>query len=292
MKTILVPTDFSPAADNAARYALQLAKAIKANIKLCHAFKVPAETPMASQVVWPLEDFTTLKKDTTEGLKLLAEKLTKDDEAITSPGSFHPLIEYASEVGAVTEVVHQLFLDEKSTLVVMGMSGAGGLSRFFLGSTSRDMIEEASFPVLLIPSEATFNGIHKIAFSTDLSTGDIGMIHSLSGLAYPLNAEILVAHVTSEQYDSPEHMHKVDSFLNYVTNKINYPKIYYRHIRSIDVEHGLDWLTEHGQIDMLAMVHRKHNLLERIFEGSYTQRLAKHIELPLLVFPVDYKSII
>jgi nucleotide-binding universal stress UspA family protein len=292
MKTILVPTDFSPAADNAARYALHIARAIKADIKLCHAFKVPAETPLASQVAWPLEDYTSLKKDTSEELKFFAEKLTKEEEEVLSQETFHPLIEYTSEVGEVTAIVHELVNEQKMPLVVMGMSGAGGLSRFFLGSSSRDMIEKALFPVLLIPSKTEFNGIHKIAFSTDLSAGDINVIHSLSSFAHAFNAEILIAHVTSEQYDEPEHMHKVNSFLNDITCKINYPKIYYRHIRSIDVDHGLDWLTEHGLIDMLAMVHHKHNILESIFEGSHTQTLARHIDLPLLVFPVDYKSII
>jgi nucleotide-binding universal stress UspA family protein len=35
MKTILVPTDFSPAANNAARYALHLAKGINAYAGTC-----------------------------------------------------------------------------------------------------------------------------------------------------------------------------------------------------------------------------------------------------------------
>jgi len=43
MKTILVLTDFSQPAYNAAAYALQLAKYRKADIELAHAFKVPAE---------------------------------------------------------------------------------------------------------------------------------------------------------------------------------------------------------------------------------------------------------
>ena len=216
--------------------------------------------------------------------------ILKQDES-TDPQSLHTLIEYTSQVGRVTDVVHNLVEDQKLSMVVMGMSGAGMVSRVLLGSNSRDMIEKASFPVLLIPSTAEYKGIHKIAFATDLSNADINVVHALAGLASSFNAEILLAHVTDEKYDDQHHQHKVDSFLNDITCKINYPKIYYRHIKSMDVDHGLEWLTEHGQIDMLAMVHRRLNVFDRIFTGSHTQKLAKYIELPLLVFPAGYCSI-
>src|ERR1700751_2788397 len=41
MDTILVPTDFSPAADNAVEYAVELAKHFNARIILVHAFSFP-----------------------------------------------------------------------------------------------------------------------------------------------------------------------------------------------------------------------------------------------------------
>lgn len=292
MKTLLVPTDFSPAANNAARYAMHLAKGMKAGIKLCNAFKVPAEAPMAARIAWPLEDYTSLKNEITEELRLLAGALTQEELSYPDLQDCHPQVDYISEVGTVTDVVRNLVESQKLPMVVMGMSGAGMVSRLVLGSNSHDMVEKASFPVLLIPSAVAYNGIHKIAFATDLSSGDIEVIHSLAGLAYFFNAEVLLAHVTDEKYDNPGHQHKIDSFLNDITSKLDYPKIYYRHIKSMDVDRGLEWLTEHGQIDMLAMVHRKHNIFDMLFNGSHTQKLAKHIELPLLVFPVGYCSVL
>jgi len=292
MKTILVTTDFSLGANNAARYAIQLAKGLKAGITLCNAFKVPAEAPMAAQIAWPLEDYDSLKSETLEELRLLAEVLTEDELSNPDAHGYHPTIDYTAAVGTVSDVARNLVENRKLSMVVMGMSGAGMISRMVLGSNSHDMIEKANFPVFLIPPAARFNGIHKIAFATDLSTGDMEVIHSLAGLAYPFNAEILLAHVTDEKYDDPKQQHKVDSFLNDITCKMDYPRIYYRHIKSMDVEHGLDWLAEHGQIDILAMMHRRHNIFEQIFKGSHTQHMARRTELPLLVFPVGYHSVI
>jgi hypothetical protein len=54
-----------------------------------------------------------------------------------------------------------------------------------------------------------------------------------------------------------------------------------------EVDNGLDWLAEYGQMQVLAMVHRQHNVLHKLFRGSYTQRLKKRIFIPLMVFPPD-----
>ncbi len=292
MKTIVVATDFSPAAENAARYALHFAKNMRAGIKLCHAFKVPSEAPMAAQVAWPLEDYETVKEDVTADLSSLADKLANEEKAVSEPSSFHPEITYGSEVGAVTDVARNFIAGEKSGLLVMGTWGNGELSRVFLGSNSKEMIEKAAFPVLLVPTDATYNGVKKIAFATDLSKPDVEIIHSLGILAYPFNAEILIAHVTDEKYDDPQHQQKVDAFLNEITCKADYPKVYYRHIKSRNVNNGLEWLAEHGQIDVLAMVHRPHSFLQKIFIGSHTHQIARQVEIPLLVFPEGYNALI
>jgi nucleotide-binding universal stress UspA family protein len=292
MKTIVVATDFSPAAENAARYALHFAKNIKAGIKLCHAFKVPAEAPMAAQVAWPLEDYATLKEDITADFSSLAEKLSNEEKAVSQPSSFHPGITYGSEIGAVTDVARNFIDEEKSGLLVMGTWGNGELSRVFLGSNSKEMVEKATFPVLLVPTDAAYNGVKKIAFATDLSKSDVDIIHSLGILARPFNAEILIAHVTDEKYDDPEHQQKVDSFLSDITGKADYPKVYYRHIKSRNVNNGLEWLAEHGQVDILAMVHRPHSFFKKIFIGSHTEKIARQVEVPLLVFPEGYHAVI
>src|ERR1700754_4180112 len=177
MKTIIVATDFSPAAENAARYALHFAKNIKAGIKLYHAFKVPAEAPMAAHVAWPLEDYQTIKDEVTTDLSSLAKKLSNEERAVSQPSSFHPEINYGSQVGPVTDVACNFIGEEKSPLLVMGTWGGGELGRVFLGSNSKEMIDKARFPVLLVPTDATYNGLKKIAFATDLSKSDVDIIH-------------------------------------------------------------------------------------------------------------------
>jgi len=283
MKKILVPTDFSLPAENAAVYALNLAKSISANILLFNAIRIPANAPLAAQVNRPLVDYNTLKEEVTRELHELSQKLKMDDTGASLP--VYPAIQYKSQAGSVTTVVSHIFEQEKAFLVVMGLSGEGAVSRFFLGSNSRDLIDKANFPVLLVPSNSKFNGIRKIAFATDLSEKDIEVIHCLAGFAAYFNAEILLAHVSENKAEDAAHQRKLTAFLSDVTCKINYPHIYYRHINQGDVDQGLDWLAEHGLIDILVMVHRHNNLIGDLFHRSHTQKVARHIDIPLLVYP-------
>ena len=77
MKTIIVPTDFSPAATNAMNYAADMALALKAEILLFHAYSIPVvlgEVPIA------LLSVDELKASAEAGV----EKTKKDLEHITS----------------------------------------------------------------------------------------------------------------------------------------------------------------------------------------------------------------
>lgn len=286
MKKILVPTDFSLPAKNAALYAMHLASGMRADVKLCNAVMVPVEVPVAAHISTPLMAFDVLEHAAEDGLKQWVKKIEQLNERNFPADVYHPAVESEIGVGPVKEVVSNLAGSQHINLVVMGMSGAGGLSEFLLGGNARELIEKATFPVLLIPSEATFKPIHKIAFATDLSKEDTAVIHVLAGFARTFNAQILIVHIIKDEATDKTEL-EIGNFLNDITNKVNYHKIYYQRISDKDVDDGLDWLADYGQIQMLAMVHRKHNVLHKLFKGSYTQRLKRHIKIPLMVFPPD-----
>ena len=77
MKTIIVPTDFSPAATNAMNYAVEMSKAIDASILLLHAYHVPVSFTDVPVVLVSVDE---LKKSAEEQL----EELKKNIEHSTS----------------------------------------------------------------------------------------------------------------------------------------------------------------------------------------------------------------
>ncbi|MCC8408518.1 universal stress protein [Mucilaginibacter sp. UR6-1] len=287
MKTLFVPTDFSAAAENAAQYALAIAQATRANVKLFNVFMVAAATPMAAQVAWPLYNYEAVVESTNAELNKLANKLTNLDDS----RAVEVLTSCESAAGNVAEMINQKAVDERACMVVMGTSGSGDVQHFFLGSTSNNLISKIAVPLLLVPPKYQFKPIKRIAIATDLSDSEIEVIQSVASLAKYFNAELVLFHVTDDKYE-PEYAKKIDVYLREVTNRINYSNVFYRHVKSTDVNHGVEWIVEHGLVDMLAIIHQEHNFFDKLFSRSHTHHAAKHIDIPLLVYPCASKRFI
>lgn len=281
MKNILVATDFSVPAENAAHYAIQLAKLIKANVMLCNAYKVPADAPMAAQVAWPLVNEEDMRRETGGSLSQLVDKLSN----VCSTDSFCPKITFESEKGEVCQVIESFVKQKEIELVVMGMAGAGKLIQWALGSNSKKMIDEADFPVLYVPSASTFKGIRKIAFASGLSIKDLEPLEFVCKIAEELDAEVIVYHITSAESKRLEEIKGTDQdYYDNVVSKLAYKKISYEYIWHSDIHEGLKWIRANNDIDIIAMVHHQHNLVDKLVNGSYTHKLSRFTNVPLLIF--------
>jgi nucleotide-binding universal stress UspA family protein len=285
MKKILIATDFSVAADDAARYAIELARKIRTDTILINAAAVTIDSPL--EILWPMEDYQTLIKRTDIRLKDLSAVLLDSMRVSLESANPFPKIGIKSDLGSVTDLLRETVQQEGIGLVVMGLSGSGNMKRFLLGSSSRDVIDSADYPVLLIPKGTSFKPIAKIAFATDLGLGDMECIQSLAAFAGLLNAELLIVHVIGRNIDKGM-TGRINAFMSELKNKIDYDRIYYENVYKLKVEDGLDWLKTHGETDLLVMVHRRHDIMNDFVSGSHAQKMARQTKLPLLVMPEGY----
>jgi nucleotide-binding universal stress UspA family protein len=284
MKTILVPTDFSAAAKKAALWALYLARTLKVNLTLCHALQVHGVLPIEDLAVNPLDEYVLLHGASEEQLKSQVLDL-RDHLPEVNLDSVR--IDTLVSAGPVGEVVCNAVSERKASLVVMGMVGSGMMKRLLLGSNSQQMINLGAFPILLVPAAGFHAIVHKIAFATDLSKGDIEIIHSLAGFAASFHAEILLVHISGGKIKQTQ----LDEFLTEVSSKVNYPKIYCRIVEEKNIDKGLNWIARNGLISIFAMVHRRKSFPANLLSGSHTHELSRNIEIPLLVFP-EHQSVV
>jgi len=283
MKKILIATDFSANAAHAAKYGHSIAAQIKADVVLCNAFIVPAEVPQAGTLVWPQLEYDELVESSTSELKQLKEELRQN----LSDSSFRPDITCRSEIGGVVDVIKEITGKTDVELIVIGTHGAGKLDTLLIGNHSRSMINNTKAPLLLVPASAALKTIKKVAFATDLKDleNDLKAIYKLIPLLKKLNAELLLTHIYNGDDPTYKFKQHIQQLLVELSNKANFSNIFYRIVNSSKAERGLDWLCDHGHVDVLAMVHRKHDLLDKILIGSHTQKMADHINIPLLVIP-------
>jgi len=283
MKTILVSTDLSENARHAADYGYELARLMKANLVLCNAVTIPAEMPEAGMIAWPLEEYDILMDGSKQELNQLKDELEQSNLA----DQFNPKITCINEDGMLVDVINQITVKQKIDLVVIATHAHTGLSGFILGDHSQRMIAGSKTPLLLVPRFAFIGDVKKIAFATDFKhpEEDLEHIYELVPLARAFNAEILLTHVYDEKDTDHIFQKHIAPFLTTLSNKADYPHIYYRIVKNNSAEAGLNWLCRHGQVDMLTMVHRPHNFLDNLLRRSHTRRMASDTEVPLLVYP-------
>lgn len=287
MKKILIATDFSNTADHAARYSISLASQLGLDIMLIHAASERPDSPL--QIILPSEDYEIMVKRTNDLLERHADLLMKSAVDYLDTNQKIPKISAKSSFDSIANLLRETIQHDHIGLVILGLSGNGDLKRLVHGSCSRDVIDFAEYPALLIPQGADFVPIKKIAFATDLSTSDMEMIQILALFAAKLNAELLIVHVITDRKDRLV-THRIDVFMKELNSKVSYGKLYYKNVYQPKIEDGLNWLSDHGGTDMLALIHRKHSFTSDILHGSHSQKLARETNLPLLIIPEGYKS--
>ncbi|WP_412468663.1 universal stress protein [Pedobacter sp. KLB.chiD] len=260
---------------------------IGARVELVNVFQVPEFSPAAASLVWPQEEYKVLQEDAKKALSKLVEKV---EEKFNKT---HHELNFKAEVfgrllrGEVDQEVGKYFAECKMNLIVAGLNHSDRLTKTLMGNIAKKIIN-LEWPVLLIPPGFRFTTPKKIAFATDLNPSDISVLGTLVEFARSFKADILIMHSDNTQNEPNRKNKQIAHFLNLVADKVDYRKIYYRHVNSERVKDGLDWIVENGQIDMLTMLPRKHSFFHHLLKGSYTANMSGHIPIPLLVLPAAH----
>ena len=132
MMTIIVPTDLSQVADNAARYAAQMVKGIyEVQFILYHVYENEDDKDSAEVLV------TKLKEE------LQSRHMIKVETRMEEGGDFIDCLEKQAR-------------HSNANLIVMGITGKSKLEQVFMGSNTLKMIEKNVCPVLVVPPTAQF----------------------------------------------------------------------------------------------------------------------------------------
>lgn len=146
LKKILVAVDDSPFAQRAARMAIELAEATKAEIAFVHVFDAAA-TP-AGAWGFPADRISAMSE--LAGKRLLKKFRDRVSERLGSRSRVHDFLESGSPASAIVAVAKKWNAD----LIVMGSHGRGKVKRILMGSVSQEVLRKAPCPILVIPRKA------------------------------------------------------------------------------------------------------------------------------------------
>lgn len=267
MKTILVPTDFSDAANNAAAYAAHMAKAMQARIHLFHAYHFPVPPTDIPVLVEPYQ----LQKENGELLRNEANRLKKianvEIKCITRLGM------------AVDEILEE---QKSADFIVMGMRGAGKLKETILGSIATATLRKAEIPVLVIPENVAYKRPEKIVFACDYLPGTD--MHNLDILK-EFGSVVYVVNVTHKE----EAVTLNISVEERLENELKDLEHFYYFPEKEDKVEAINEFAKIKQADMIAVIPHHYNLMERLFHKSMSKKMAFHTRLPMLALPDNRK---
>jgi nucleotide-binding universal stress UspA family protein len=271
MKTIIIPTDFSPAATNAMNYGVDMALAIDASVLLLHIYNIPvavADVPIA------LLSVDELKKNAEDSV----QRLKKDIEHITS-GKLKIYTE--ARLGNLTDEVEEVCKRIQPFAVVMGTTGVSAVERALFGSNTLSAIKHLTYPIICVPKGKEYGlGIKRIGLACDfreiVATTPVSAIREF---VKAFHGQLFVLNIDHDNHqfkpDTPE-----ESVLLHTELQELHPE--YHFIAHRDLEDGINEFAETNNLDLIIAIPKKHKLLEGLFKKSSTRQLVFESHVPVM----------
>jgi nucleotide-binding universal stress UspA family protein len=269
MKTLIVPTDFSPTALNAANYAVDMALAIGGDLLLYHAYQVPVAVTDVPLVLVSVDD-----------LKLAAEQKLEQIKSDLERISSHKLkINIEARLGNTLDELELVCKKIDPFAIIMGSTGHSAIERTLFGSTTLQAIRHLTWPVICVPKGKEYGlGIRKIGLACDLQqVEETTPFEVIVNFVQEMNAELHV--LTVEKPGAKQDLAEQTAILGTSVRQVN-PRFHF--IDHHDIEDGINEFAEKNNLDLIIAIPKKHKLLEGIFKPSSTKQLVFESHIPVM----------
>lgn len=273
MRNILLFIDDLANAESLAKKALKIARQCRANLQLCNAVKTSVQT---KSLVHHDDDEMEVEE---QGLDLtdLALRLKS---AADPEGSFRPAISCVEMFNFHPSTVREMVVRRNVWMVIMREQKLDQLKNTDSSNFAIKMINNINCPVLLIPDKFELSALNRIGYVTDLRYCDLGVIKFLK----VLNAQLYVTHISAPGLPDMEERYAQDILAGDISVKANYQKMFLRNIKNKNVKGAIDYVVDTVELKMLAMVNKKHQTIERLYD-NYAEKAHLYHNIPALIFP-------
>lgn len=271
---ILIPTDFSDNAWQAARYALELYADQVCKIYLLNSL---ALSHVESRAYMTTRYVDTLSETSLRGLNEVKTRAM----ALNNKNHTFDVITTSEDLVVAIKRATQLY---KIDLVVAGTKGASGISKFFLGSNAVKIIQNLeTCPMLAVPDGETFKVPKHIAFPTDYNrsykTKEMQVLLDFADL---FKAHIYVLHINLK--DDLNEV-QLDNMNELKSQLVNHKHTFHWMEKSGTKSDEITEFVSAFEIDLLAMVNYKHSFIENLVKEPVIKKIGFQPTVPFLVIP-------
>lgn len=271
-KKILVPIDFSGCSVKALELAIELAEKVNAKLIILNACQKPVSYADASVTAYSRNMIREAEDNSKRAFEHMA-------------ASMKPLknIDYTFQVKHAfpQDAIISMTLMDSIDLIVMGTTGASGFKGILLGSNTYTVAKNVKCPVLAIPEKAESGKSFKnIALANDYrDTASKKTYEALIEIARVSGAEIHVLHISQSPKIEAAETKEAQKLHRYFKGL----KLSFHFKPDKNIDHGINEYIEENSVDLLTLIAKKHSLLDRIFKGSVTKKMAYHSKTLLLI---------
>ena len=266
MQRILIPTDFSPVADNALEHAIEIATPFGSELYLYHVYSLHK----IDRHLEYSEEEQPYRKKLERSMKMTRHKFI---DTITERGlTLHTVVEHDTMLSIFDRTAEKLRID----LIVMGSKGAPGLKKACFGSMAATALQLAKVPVLVVPPDHSFS-LAQIVLAVDPNGVSARTLAPLQKLAGKFGSKVTVLNVhTGPGKSAAEEMEVPLQGVDTTYCEVPLSK---------SVNESINEYVSEKQYGLLCMVRREKGFFESLFQKSFTQDQVYNSPIPLLVLP-------
>ncbi len=276
MKNILIPTDFSDNAWNAITYGMAFFKKMKCAFFIINVHPTAtysggeATTFVAPEI---LEE--SILKENKEKIKKVLRAIER--LPINTKHTFQTEVLY----GFFTDHIKKEVKDKNIDLIIMGTKGASGIKAVSMGSNTGNVITKVPCAVLAVPEDARYSRPKEIGFPTDFQLGyDVKVMGNVKELIMLHKSALRFLYLSNKGDDLSLLQTKNREFLkDYFANT----ECSFHTLTGKKLDEAVQHFVESRDLDMIVMVAKNLNFLERILFRPTVEKISYHTAVPFLV---------
>ena len=273
MKTILVVSDRSPAAEHAAGFAFIIAQKMEANILLACTVK--------AKVLSDKKVLAGHNHDKPAAVPAFGGKAPGLNSHATG---FIPVVSEIDIAGFDAIKLAEIIIRDEVWMMVKGVPNAPVAALDEQALNIHSVLNRVGCPLLLIPQNWTIKNLEYLLYMADLRYCRIEVLRYLAKLAGAFDASLSVAHISAKGLTNIVDTYADKIFNEEICPKVNYDKLFFNNTKEKDLHKAVDVIINGMHNDLLILVNHRYHFEEVI--GRYIGPvLPAEMTIPILIFP-------
>jgi nucleotide-binding universal stress UspA family protein len=277
---IVLATDFSDSSINAYNYARHLAQHFGATLTIVHVYDMPI-SPETLDYLAVMPSPSDLERAVQERM---SNFLGSHDGKVTT--HIRMKTKALLGMGFPQDTLVEHSKNPLCDLLILGTKGGGNWLDKLLGTVAIGVMQKAHCPVLIVPKEARYSGIHQALYATSPEEQSEKHIRLALDFAQYFATKLHFIHVDAV-FEDPKKDHSHELFKRILAERGMFAPYSIESVPAVTISEGINDYCLSNRMDLMIAVTHHRRFWDDLAHYSVTKELAWHTHLPILCLHSD-----